>query len=57
MKFPTGFTYQNLHGFTRFPCDSMALVFQCFAAVRQATDRANGLKTLCHSIPKVSPSG
>ena len=26
MKFPTGFTYRNLHGFARFPGDSMALV-------------------------------
>jgi len=26
MKFPTGFTYRNLHGFARFPCDSRALV-------------------------------
>jgi len=26
MKFPTDFTYRNLHGFARFPGDSMALV-------------------------------
>jgi len=26
MKFPSGFTYRNLHGFVRFPCDSKALV-------------------------------
>ena len=26
MKFPTGFTYRNLHGFARFPGDSTALV-------------------------------
>jgi len=26
MKFPAGFTYRNLHGFARFPGDSMALV-------------------------------
>jgi len=25
MQFPTGFTYRNLHGFARFPCDSTAL--------------------------------
>jgi len=30
MKFPTGFTYRNLHGFARFPCDSMALACLCF---------------------------
>jgi len=30
MKFPTGFTYRNLHGFERFPGDSTALVlFSC----------------------------
>jgi len=28
MKFPTGFTYRNLHGFARFPGDSTALVYQ-----------------------------
>jgi len=27
MKFLTDFTYRNLHGFARFPGDSMALVF------------------------------
>jgi len=26
MKFLTDFTYRNLHGFARFPSDSMALV-------------------------------
>jgi len=26
MKFPTGFTYRNLHGFARFTGDSTALV-------------------------------
>jgi len=26
MKFPSGFTYRNLYGFARFPCDSTALV-------------------------------
>jgi len=26
MKFPTGFTYRNLHGFARFPGDSTALL-------------------------------
>jgi len=26
LKFPTGFTYQNLHGFARFPGDSTVLV-------------------------------
>ena len=26
MKFPTGFTYRNLHGFAQFPDDSTALV-------------------------------
>jgi len=26
MKFPTGFTYRNLHSFARFPGDSTALV-------------------------------
>jgi len=26
MKFPTAFTHRNLHGFARFPGDSMALV-------------------------------
>jgi len=26
MKFPTGFTCRNLHGFAPFPCDSTALV-------------------------------
>jgi len=26
MKFPTGFTYQNLHSFARFPGDSTAVV-------------------------------
>ena len=26
MKFRTGFTYRNLHGFARFPCDSRAVV-------------------------------
>jgi len=26
IKFPTGFTYRNLHGFARFPDDSTALV-------------------------------
>jgi len=25
MKFPTDFTYRNLHGFARFPGDSTAL--------------------------------
>jgi len=29
MKFPTGFTYRNLHGFARFPGDSTALVVNC----------------------------
>ena len=26
MKFPTDFTYRNLHGFARFPRDNTALV-------------------------------
>ena len=29
MKFLTDFTYRNLHGFARFPGDSMALVYYC----------------------------
>jgi len=30
MKFPSGFTYRNLHGFARFPGDSTAVVFAYF---------------------------
>ena len=36
MKFPTGFTYRNLLGFTRFPGDSTALVVVVDVAVAAA---------------------
>jgi len=42
MKFPTGFTYRNLHGFARLPGDSTALVFKVFSIC------------LCNSVTKVS---
>jgi len=31
MKFPSGFTYRNLHGFARFPCNSTAFVLLAVA--------------------------
>jgi len=37
MKFPTGFTCRNLHGFARFPCDSTALVISI--ALNSTCDR------------------
>jgi len=36
MKFPTGITYRNLHGFARFTGDSTALVLSDSAAAAAA---------------------
>jgi len=37
MKFPTGFTCRNLHGFARFPGDSTALVLHVYVFVKFRT--------------------
>ena len=37
MKFPTGFTYRNLHGFAWFPGDSISVVY----TVKQGSDRSH----------------
>jgi len=47
MKFPTGFTPRNLHGFARFPSDSTALVHQCFDTVSWVTAKVSSLLKSC----------
>ena len=41
VKFPTGFTYRNLHGFARFPGDSTALVIRYSKQNCSASDDAD----------------
>ena len=46
VKFPTGFTYRNLHGFTRFPCNSTALVrISCIFFEDEASDEGSSFSS------------
>jgi len=49
MKFPTSFTYQNIHGFEQFPCNNLALVFVCFLLIPEVICQChiNSVKLVC----------
>jgi len=56
MKFPTGFTCRNLHGFTRFPGDSTAPVLLAHDSIILNALYAIACPSVCLSVTQVDQS-